>query len=380
MEILNYTEEHNLFRERLRTFLEKEVTPFADQWEKDGIVPKSAWKKMGQGGFLCMDVPAEYGGMGGDFLYAVIASEEMTKTWITGLATPLHSDIVVPYISAFGSEELKKKYLPGCVSGDIVTAVAMTEAGAGSDLASLATTAVEEGDEVVIDGSKTFISNGLNADLVVVAARDPEVENPYEALSLYLVESETPGFSTGRHLEKMGMWSQDTAELFFSKCRIPKKNRLGDKGMGFLMLMDKLQQERLVCAIMGVTGAERILEWTMDYCKQTSVSGKPLSKSQAVRFALVEMATEVKLGRTFVDKLVADHIEKKDVIIETSMAKYWTTEMLNRVANRALDLCGDFGTLEKCRIVRAWRDAKILTIFAGTNEIMKNIAAKFMGL
>jgi acyl-CoA dehydrogenase len=380
MEILNYTEEHNLFRERLRVFLEKEVSPFADQWEKDGIVPKSAWKKMGQGGFLCMDVPAEYGGMGGDFLYAVIASEEMTKTWITGLATPLHSDIVVPYISAFGSEELKKKYLPGCVSGDIVTAVAMTEAGAGSDLASLATTAVEEGDEVVIDGSKTFISNGLNADLVVVAARDPEVENPYEALSLYLVESETPGFSTGRHLEKMGMWSQDTSELFFSKCRIPKTNRLGDKGMGFLMLMDKLQQERLVCAIMGVTGAERILEWTMDYCKQTSVSGKPLSKSQAVRFALVEMATEVKLGRTFVDKLVADHIEKKDVIVETSMAKYWTTEMLNRVANRSLDLCGDFGTLEKCPIVRAWRDAKILTIFAGTNEIMKNIAAKFMNL
>ncbi len=380
MEILNYTEEHNLFRKRLRGFLEKEVTPFADQWEKDGIVPKSAWKKMGQGGFLCMDVPVEYGGMGGDFLYAVIAAEEMTKTWITGLATPLHSDIVVPYISSFGSEELKKKYLPGCVSGDIVTAVAMTEAGAGSDLASLATTAVEEGDEVVIDGSKTFISNGLNADLVVVAARDPEVDNSYEALSLYLVESKTPGFSTGRHLEKMGMWSQDTAELFFSKCRIPKKNRLGDKGMGFLMLVDKLQQERLVCAIMGVTGAERILEWTMDYCKQTSVSGKPLSKSQAVRFALVEMATEVKLGRTFVDKLVADHIEKKDVIVETSMAKYWTTEMLNRVANRALDLCGDFGTLEKCRIVRAWRDAKILTIFAGTNEIMKNIAAKFMNL
>jgi alkylation response protein AidB-like acyl-CoA dehydrogenase len=380
MEILNYTEEHNLFRERLRAFLEKEVSPYADQWEKDGIVPKSAWKKMGQEGFLCMDVPVEYGGMGGDFLYAVIAAEEMTKTWITGLATPLHSDIVVPYISSFGSEELKKKYLPGCVSGDIVTAVAMTEAGAGSDLASLATTAVEEGDEVVIDGSKTFISNGLNADLVVVAARDPEIENSYEALSLYLVESKTPGFSTGRHLEKMGMWSQDTAELFFSKCRIPKKNRLGDKGMGFLMLVDKLQQERLVCAIMGVTGAERILEWTMDYCKQTSVSGKPLSKSQAVRFALVEMATEVKLGRTFVDKLVADHIEKKDVIVETSMAKYWTTEMLNRVANRSLDLCGDFGTLEKCPIVRAWRDAKILTIFAGTNEIMKNIAAKFMNL
>jgi len=369
MEILNYTEEHNLFRERLRGFLEKEVTPFADQWEKDGIVPKSAWQKMGRGGFLCLDVAVEYGGLGGDFLYALIVAEEMTKTWMTGLATPLHSDIVVPYISSFGSEELKQKYLPGCVSGDIVTAVAMTEAGAGSDLASLATTAVEQGDEVVIDGSKTFISNGLNADLIVVAAKDPAVENPYEALSLYVVDSDTPG--TGRHLEKMGMWSQDTAELFFSKCLIPKKNRLGDKGMGFLMLMDKLQQERLVCAIMGITGAERIVEWTMDYCKQTTVSGRPLSKSQAVQFALVE---------TFVEKLVADHLEKKDIIVETSMAKYWTTEMLNRVANRALDLCGDFGTLEKCRIVRAWRDARIMTIFAGTNEVMKNIAAKFMGL
>ena len=180
-----------------------------------------------------MDVPVEYGGMGGDFLYAVIAAEEMTKTWITGLATPLHSDIVVPYISSFGSEELKKKYLPGCVSGDIVTAVAMTESGAGSDLASLATTAVEEGDEVVIDGSKTFISNGLNADLVVVAAKDPEVENPYEALSLYLVESKTPGFSTGRHLEKMGMWSQDTAELFFPNAASPKRIVSATRAWGF---------------------------------------------------------------------------------------------------------------------------------------------------
>jgi alkylation response protein AidB-like acyl-CoA dehydrogenase len=220
----------------------------------------------------------------------------------------------------------------------------------------------------------------LNADLVVVAAKDPTVENPYEALSLYVVETQTPGFSTGRHLAKMGMWSQDTAELFFSKCRIPKKNRLGEKGMGFMMLMDKLQQERLMCAIMAVSGAERILEWIIDHCKQTSVSGKPLAKSQAVQFELVEMTTDVKLGRTFIEKLVGDHMEKMQIVAETSMAKYWTTEMLNRVANRALDLCGDFAMSEKCPIVRAWRDAKIMTIFAGTNEIMKNIAAKFMGL
>ena len=380
MDILNYTEAHNSFRERLQAFLAAEVTPFADQWEADKIVPKSVWQKMGRSGFLCTDIAPEYGGMGGDFLYSLIVAEEMTLTRQTGLATPLHSDIVVPYINSFGSEELKKKYLPGCVSGDIITAVAMTEPGAGSDLASIATTAVEEGDEVVIDGSKTFISNGLNADLVVVAAKDPAIENPYEALSLYVVETQTPGFSTGRHLEKMGMWSQDTAELFFSKCRIPRKNRLGEKGMGFLMLMDKLQQERLMCAIMGVTGAEYILQWITDYCKQTSVSGKPLSKSQAVQFALVEMATDVKLGRTFIEKLIADHMEKKEIIVETSMAKYWTTEMLNRVANRSLDLCGQFAMSEKCPIVRAWRDAKIMTIFAGTNEVMKNIAAKFMGL
>ena len=380
MDILNFTEEHNQFRERLRSFLENEVTPYADQWEQDRIVPKDIWKKMGQGGFLCTDVAPEYGGMGGDFLYSFIVTEEMTRTGQTGLATPLHNDIVVPYISSFGSDELKKKYLPGCVSGDIVTAVAMTEPGAGSDLAGIATAAVEEEDEIVIDGSKTFISNGINADLVVVAARDPEVENPYDAISLYAVETETPGFSRGRHLEKMGMWSQDTAELFFSKCRIPKMNRLGDKGAGFLMLMQKLQQERLVCAIMASTGAERILEWIMDYCKQTSVAGKPLAKSQAVKFALVEMATDVKLGRTFVDKLVVDHMEEKNIIVETSMAKFWTTDMLNRVANRALDLCGDFAMSEKCTVVRAWRDAKIMTIFAGTNEVMKNIAAKFMGL
>jgi alkylation response protein AidB-like acyl-CoA dehydrogenase len=380
MEILNYTEEHDQFRERLRIFLAKEVTPFADQWEEDNIVPKSVWQKMGQSGFLCTDIAPQYGGMGGDFLYSLIVAEELTLTRQTGLATPLHSDIVVPYINSFGSEALKQKYLPGCVSGDIVTAVAMTEPGAGSDLAGMTTAAVEEGEEVVIDGSKTFISNGLNADLVVVAARDPEVENPYEALSLYVVESGTPGFTRGRHLEKMGMWSQDTAELFFSKCRIPKENRIGEKGMGFLMLMDKLQQERLICAIMGVTGAERILEWITDYCKQTSVSGKPLSKSQAVQFALVEMTTDVKLGRTFVEKLIADHMEKKEIIVETSMAKYWTSEMLNRIANRALDLCGEFAMSEKCPIVRSWRDAKIMTIFAGTNEVMKNIAAKFMGL
>ena len=380
MDILNYTDAHTEFRERLRSFIAEEVTPNVDQWEKDGIVPKSIWRKMGQNGFLCMDVPQAYTGMGGDFLYSVIVTEELSHTLHSGLAAALHSDVVVPYISAFGSEALKQKYLPGCVSGDIITAVAMTEPGAGSDLASIATTAEEEGDEVIINGSKTFISNGINGELFVIAARDPAVENPYQAISLYLVEDGTPGFERGRHLEKMGWWSQDTAELFFSKCRIPTANRLGEKGMGFLMLMQKLQQERLVTALGALMAAERMVEWTIDHCKQTKVCGKPLSKSQVTQFALVEMATDVKLGRAFTEKLVSDHMQEKDIIVETSMAKFWTTEMADRIANRSIDLCGDFCTLEKCPMVRAWRDIRVMRIFAGTNEVMRGIAAKFMGL
>jgi acyl-CoA dehydrogenase len=380
MEILQFSEDHNRFRSRLRTFLAEEVTPHVDQWEQQGIVPKKIWRRMGQEGFLCPMTAAAYGGIGGDFRYSVIVAEELSRTWHSGLNANLHSDIVAPYIESFGSPEIKQRYLPGCVSGELVSAVAMTEPGAGSDLAAMTTAAVEEDREVVIDGSKTFISNGINADLVVVAARDPAVENAYDAISLYVVESGSPGFSRGRHLDKMGMRSQDTAELFFSKCRIPKKNRLGQKGQGFLMLMGNLQQERLVCAVMAVAVAERILEWITEYCKTTTVSGKPLSKSQATQFALVEMSTEVKLGRNFVDKLVVDHMEQKQIVVETSMAKYWTTDMLKRVAERGLDLCGDFAMLEKCRIVRAWRDVRVMPIFAGTNEIMKNIAAKFMGL
>ena len=272
MEILEYTEDHINFRKRLRDFLEKEVTPYADDWEEAGIVPKTTWQKMGQAGFLCTEVSAEYGGLGGDFLYSVIVIEELSRTSQNGLVAPLHSDIVVPYITSYAADDLKKKYLPGCVSGDIITAVAMTEPGAGSDLAGISTSAVEESDEVVLNGSKTFISNGIIADLVVVAARDPEVADPYQAISLYVVESDTPGFEKGRRLKKMGLWSQDTAELFFSKCRIPKTNRLGKKGDGFLMLMEKLQQERLVCCMGGVVAAERILEYTMAVCRRTTNS------------------------------------------------------------------------------------------------------------
>jgi len=380
MEILNYTEQHRQFRQRVRTFMEKEVIPNVETWEKDGIVPKSVWKKMGAEGFLCTDIPPEYGGMGGDFLFSVIVLEELMQTNHAGLMAQLHSDVVVPYILTYGSEKIKKKYLPGCVSGDIITAVAMTEPDAGSDLANTSTTAVEDGDMVVINGSKTFISNGINCDLVIVTAKDPSVENPHHALSLYIVEDQTPGFKKGRKLEKLGLHSQDTAELFFSNCKIPQSNLLAEKGMGFLMLMAKLQQERLICSIGAVAGAEYLLKNTIQHCQATTEAGKPLSKYQSVRFKLVEMSTEVKLGRTFLDKLIADHMEGKDIIIETSMAKYWTTEMAQRIADQSLDLYGKFGCMASCPVARSWRDARVMPIFAGTNEIMKSIAAKFMGL
>jgi acyl-CoA dehydrogenase len=380
MDIIQYSEEHRIFRQSLRKFLEKEVIPFVDQWEEEGIVPRSAWEKMGEQGFLCMSVPEEYGGMGADFLYSVILQEEMVHTNHAGLAATLHSDVVVPYITSFASEDLKHKYLPGCIAGTTITAVAMTEPNTGSDLASLRTTAVEEGDHFVINGQKTFISNGINCDLIVLAARDPQEPDPHKAVDLFLVEASTPGFERGRKLNKIGWHSQDTAELFFNDCRIPKANRLGEKGSGFLMLMQKLQQERLMVAIGAVAAAEHILDMTLKYCRERTAFGRPISKFQHNQFELVEMATEIKLGRTFLDKLVADHMEGGFVVVEVAMAKYWTTEMAMRVADRCLQLHGGYGYCEEYPIARAWRDLRVMQIFAGTNEIMKGIAAKFMGL
>ena len=380
MEIIEYTEEHRIFREAARRFFAKEVIPCADEWEEAGIVPKSVWLKMGEQGFLCMDVAEEYGGLGADFLYSVILTEELGKTGNTGLAAPLHSDIVVPYITSFGSEELKRKYLPGCISGELITAVAMTEPNTGSDLAAIRTTAVEDGDDVVFNGQKTFISNGINCGLLVLAARDPSVENDYQAIDLYLVEEGTPGFEKGKKIKKVGWHSQDTAELYFSDCRVPKGNRLGQKGSGFTMLMEKLQQERLMCCIIAVTAAERMLEMTIEYCKERSAFGRPISKFQNTQFKIVEMATEVRLGRTFVDKLIIDHMEGANVVVNVSMAKYWTTEMAMRVADQCVQLHGGYGYCEEYPIARAWRDTRVMSIFAGTSEIMKGIAAKFMGL
>jgi acyl-CoA dehydrogenase len=380
MEILQYQEEHKIFRDSFKKFLEKEINPHVEEWEEKGIVPRDVWKKLADQGFVCMWVPEEYGGMGADFLYSVIVAEEWAKTNHSGLAPIIHSDIVVPYIASFASEELKQKYLPGCVSGDIVTAVAMTEPNTGSDLANIKTTAVEDGDDVIINGQKTFISNGLNCDLIVLAAKDPMEKNPHRAVDLYLVDVKTPGFERGPKIKKIGWHSQDTAELYFTDCRIPKSNRLGEKGTGFIKLMQKLQQERLMCAIGAVASAEFMIEGTIQYCKERTAFGKPISKFQHVQFELVEMMTDIKLGRIFIDKLIADHMEGKNVVIETSMAKFWTTDMSCRVADRCVQLLGGYGYCEEYPIARAWRDTRVTRIFAGTNEIMKIVVARFMGL
>ncbi|NPU85267.1 MAG: acyl-CoA dehydrogenase [Syntrophaceae bacterium] len=380
MDILNYTDEHKMFRDTLRKFVANELIPHVEEWEEAGIVPKSAWQKMGQQGFLGTSVPVEYGGPGADFLYSVIVNEEMARANFWGLTAALHSDIIVPYILSYGSEEHKQKYLPGCVSGDCITAVAMTEPNAGSDLAAMKMTAAESGDSFILNGQKTFISNGINCDLCVVAAKDPAESNPHKAVDLFLVETGTPGFEKGRQLKKAGWHSQDTSELYFTDCRIPKSNRLGDKGTGFLKLMQKLQQERLVLSIGAVAAAEFMLEFTIKYCQERPVFGKPISKFQHSQFEIVEMATEIKIGRTFVDKLVADHMEGKQIIIETSMAKYWISDMANRVADRCLQLHGGYGYCDEYPISRAWRDLRVTRIFAGTNEIMKTIIARFMGL
>jgi acyl-CoA dehydrogenase len=256
----------------------------------------------------------------------------------------------------------------------------MTEPNTGSDLAAIKTTAVAKDDSFIINGQKTFISNGINCDLVIVAARDPAQTNPHAAVDLFLVEAGTPGFEKGKRIKKVGWHSQDTAELYFTDCSIPRTNRLGEKGTGFLKLMLKLQQERLICAIAAIGAAEYIMEITTQYCKQRSAFGRPLSKFQHIQFEIVEMMTEVKLGRTFLDKLIVDHMEGKNIIVDVSMAKYWTTDMACRVADRGVQLFGGYGYCEEYPIARAWRDTRVMRIFAGTNEIMKNIAARFMGL
>ncbi len=373
------TAEHKIFRESFRKFVAKEVTPNVAAWEEAHEVPRSLWLAMGEQGYLCPWIPEEYGGLGLDFRYSLIINEELIRGDGFGVGVPLHSDVATPYLASYGTSQAKEKWLPGCVSGEVVTAVGFSEPGAGSDLAAIRATAVKHGDHYVLNGQKTFITNGFCADLVVVACKtDPAAG--YNGVSLILVDKDAPGFVRGQKLNKMGGHMQDTAELFFEDCRVPVWHLLGQEGRGFKYLMDKLQQERLEVCIKCQVMAEECLKEGLAYAKTREVFGKPVGMHQANAFKLAEMATEVELGRTFLDTLVAAHMAGEDVVQRVSMGKYWLGEMVNRVAYAALQLHGGYGYMEEYRICRLSRDVRALSIFAGTSEIMKLIISRNLGL
>jgi acyl-CoA dehydrogenase len=377
----HYTQEHQIFRESIRRYFEKEVTPHVETWEKAGIVPKEIWQNFGRQGFLCPWLPEIYGGVDADLLYSLISVEESAKTHFSGFLFFLHSDIIVPYIEAFGSEEQKHRWLPGCATGDIITAIAMTEPGTGSDLAAIRTTAVRNGDHYVLNGQKTFISNGINCDLVIVVAKtDPGAKPAHAGISLLVVEDGTPGFEKGRNLDKIGFHSQDTAEMAFVDCRVPVKNLLGQEGKGFYYLMKKLQQERLMTAIGAQVMAEEALRLTIDFAKSREAFGRPIGRFQYISFELAKLATDVELGRTFLESLILDHMEGREIVQKVSMAKYWIAEMLNRVVERGVQFHGGYGYMEEYPIARLFRDARVYTIFAGTSEIMLLIISRYLGL
>jgi acyl-CoA dehydrogenase len=373
--------DHDTFRQSFRQFLAREVVPHQQRWREQGQVDREVWRKAGAQGFLCPWLEETWGGPGADFLCSVIVMEELAYAYESGFALSLHSDIIVPYIHTFGSDEQKQRWLPGCASGELVTALGMTEPGTGSDLAAIATTAVRDGDGYVINGSKTFISNGQLCDIVLVAAKtDPDPQNAHKGISMFVVEAGRKGFVKGKKLHKMGMASQDTSELFFEDCRVPGANRLGAEGTGFMMMMQKLQQERLCVAIGAVAGMEQVVKDTIAYTQERKAFGKPIAKFQNTAFRLVECATKVEVARAFVDKVVAGHVKGQYLVKECSMAKYWTTDTGQEVIDTCLQFFGGYGYMLEYPVTRAFMDARVQRIYAGTNEIMKVIIAKQMGL
>ncbi|MFI5530657.1 acyl-CoA dehydrogenase family protein [Kitasatospora sp. NPDC051853] len=371
-----YTEEHEAFRETVRAFLAKEVLPHHDRWEKDGIVDRSAWLAAGRQGLLGLAVEEEYGGGGEpDFRYPAVLAEEFVRAGASGLAIGLHNDIIGPYLTQLATEEQKRRWLPGFCSGELITAIAMTEPGTGSDLQGIATRAEDKGDHYLLNGAKTFISNGILADLVVVVAKTTE-EGGAHGLSLLVVERGMPGFERGRNLDKIGQKAQDTAELFFQDVRVPKENLLGELNQGFFYLMRNLAQERLAIAVAAIAGAEHLVEITTEYVKQRTAFGRPLAKLQHVRFEIAELATECAVTRTFVDRCITEHNRWALTPVDASMAKWWATELQKRTADRCLQLHGGYGYMTEYPVARAFTDGRIQTIYGGTTEIMKEIIGR----
>ncbi len=375
-----FTPEHEDFRATVAAFVEREVLPHHDQWEVDGQVSREVWTKAGEAGLLCFDVDEEYGGPGvTDFRYNLVVAEELTRAGVHGPGFLLHTDIIVPYISALGTPEQKRRWLPGCVSGELITAIGMTEPGAGSDLQGLRTSAVDKGDHFVLNGSKTFISNGIMADLVVVVARtDPDAG--HKGFSLLVVETGMEGFERGRKLEKVGLHAQDTAELFFDNVMVPKENVLGELGEGFVYLMRNLPQERLSIAMIAAAACERTLELCLEYAKNREAFGKPIGAFQHNRFLVAEMATEAHICRVFVDDCVTRHNEGRLDTTLASMAKWWTTELQTKLVDRGVQLHGGYGYMTEYPIAKAFMDSRIQTIYGGTTEIQKEIIGRSLGI
>ena len=376
-----YDAEHDDFRAMVRAWAEKTVVPFHDQWEKDGIVPRDVWVSGGEQGLLGMDVEEEFGGGGvRDFRYNAVLDEEMTRIGASGVGFGLHNDVVGPYLRDLATDAQKKRWLPGFTSGELITAIAMTEPGAGSDLQGIQTTARRDGDGWVLNGAKTFITNGINADLVIVVAKtDPEAPGS-KGISLLVVERGMPGFDRGRNLDKVGLKAQDTAELFFDDVRVPAENLLGTENRGFYHLMDNLPQERLSIAVGAVASAETVLGHTREYVTGRKAFGRPVASFQNTRFVLAELHTETTIARTFVDECVRQLNSGELTAVDASMAKYWTTELQNKVADRCLQLHGGYGYMDEYPVSKAWRDARVQSIYGGTNEIMKEIIGRSLGL
>ena len=372
--------EHEAVRETARAFIAKELLPHQEEWEAAGVVSRDAWLAAGKQGLLGMAVDEEHGGGGvDDFRFNVVFDEELVNAGISGFGVPVHNDINIPYLTRLATEEQKRRWLPGFCSGEIITAIAMTEPGTGSDLQNIRTTAIRDGDEYVLNGSKTFISNGINADLVIVAAKtDPDAGA--QGVSLLVVERGMAGFERGRNLEKIGQKSQDTAELFFNDVRVPAANLLGEQGQGFIYLMQNLPQERLSIAVAAVAAAERTLEDTKQYCRERTAFGRPIGKFQNTRFELAEMATEVQIGRVFADRCVQLHLTGELSVEHAAMAKWWLTELNKRVVDRCLQLYGGYGYMMEYPIAKAFLDSRVQTIYGGTTEIMKEIVGRSLDI
>ncbi len=372
--------EHELFRDSFRAFLERHVAPFHDEWEKDKIVDRGVWLEAGKQGFLGMAVPEEYGGGGvSDFRYNTIVTEEVTAGRYSGLGFSLHNDVSAPYLIRLTTEEQKQRWLPKFCTGELITAIAMTEPGTGSDLQGIKTRAVKDGDHYILNGSKTFITNGIHSDLVIVVAKtDPD--KGALGFSLLVVERGMEGFERGRHLDKVGLDAQDTAELSFTDVKVPTENLLGEEGQGFVYLMENLPQERISIAIMAAAAMEGVLKQTVEYAKDRKAFGKPIGSFQNSRFVLAELATEATVVRMMVDEYIRLHLDERLTVEQAAMAKWYSTEKQVHLIDRCLQLHGGYGYMREYSVARAYLDARVQTIYGGTTEIMKEIIGRSLGL